>query len=209
MELDSIYKIIDEYSEPAFQACKNALYNVLDYKVLRPEDIRTVDLKEKLTEFLFKYMNPDSADYAFRFATFAEQLLPFHIIAGSQRVSKYADRSKELLSEMKTGLAPLTVVENFLVIFISHFRSYLEANSEKEERPITITEANYYLIPEDIKTIEFIHNNIHILKVEQKKNILKRQPSTYFKRMAQTDASFLYVISVLIFYRILQFEGEI
>ena len=209
MNLDTVFQIIDDYNQPAFEACSDALYDILGYKVLQRKDIRKIDLKEKLAVYLTSANMTENLEKLF--VSSAEPLVRFHveIVPGSERIKKYDLLRKKTADSLTPENSPISTLENYVLIYLAQFRSHMKLNNSLSDCKIQISDAEYCLYKNDIDVLNYIKNYCHIIKQESRKKLIGKQVDIKIHRLNQEQSSLIYIIGILIFYRILQFEGEI
>ncbi len=228
MTLTDLYKIIDDYDDDAFIACREALYNYLDFHVIQPEEIRRIDLKEKLAEFFIK--NKIEENIEKKFITSSERISDYYIIieSGSDRICRYDELRKKYAEKLLQEKSSLATLENYILVYLSHFRGQMEAYNKyiirnlisSKQPKIThvkakIKQAEYYLYTTDIEVLKYICSKAYKYYadnngiVDQAIRLLKRPANQKTKNLTDTERLSLYILGVLFFYRILQIEGEI
>ena len=210
MELSDLFQVIDQYDEQAFIECSDALYEAMGFAVLRKDDIRRIDLKEKLATF-FRY-NETCVKAGGHFdkplASYVHKAVAEHFIFGSERTEKYNSLLETTISSVNSGSADLSTIENLVLIFISDFsvyRSYFQG--KKRESKLQLLNVPYYLKRDAIEVAKYIFNEISICGRHTQRAGLRK--ASVVERFQDHERVFAYVITVLFVLRILQFEGEI
>ena len=177
MELAVFYQIIDEYDNQTFEACRDTLYDALNYQVLKKEDIRRIDLKEKLAVFFQHNQACSNAKEHFEqpLASYIERAINEHLIFSDNRTKKYYGLAQKYISMLKNGTADLTTIENLIVIYISSFREYKRKNRGKKiEGKEKLGQTDFYLNRESINVATFIYSEIRICGKRIHRRGLKR-----------------------------------
>lgn len=209
MDISDIFSIIDEFDSSTFEACRETLYRHLNFKVLKIVDVRPVDIKEKIEDFFDRYMNGRKIKNQFEisYAMLIENIMDLHIEPKSERDSRYRQLASKCVCELKNGTGDISTLENLVLVYICQFREYkkLSAKSNVEEI-LSISGTEYLLSSGDVHVVDYIYNMIKYCTREPQKLLIgkikeKKRELSYFEKQL------LYIITILIAYRILQYEG--
>ena len=119
-------KLVDDMSDEAFQFCVEQIYPICNYRVLQKEDIRRIDLKERLLGFNRLVPKNDGKEqgtlnyYLFILKLYFDSFLKCK--AGST-AEKYRKRAMELMESALSDNGTIEDVEDLVQIYISLFRA--------------------------------------------------------------------------------------
>ena len=119
-------KLVDDMSDEAFQFCVDQLYPMCNYRVLQKEDIRRIDLKERLLGFNSIVPKNDGKEQgALNYYLFVLKLYfdSFLICEAGSKAEKYRNRAMELMESALSDNGTIEDVEDLVQIYIALFRS--------------------------------------------------------------------------------------
>ena len=204
--LELCYQILDEYSVPAFTECAKALYGMLNYKFLEVEDIRKADIKEKLPDCTsYKHLF-EKENSITRYTDIIIGILQNYIETDNERNIKYFHRA-ENCAEGLNSPKRLQKLEDIVLVYLSELRE-LRALVEngKTKKSVLIDEAEFYLYSQDFEIIKYAFNNLNSYTLEKK---VFGKESQKTKKLDNEEKKFVFILTVLVFYRVLQMEGEL
>lgn len=195
-----LYAVIDELDDNMFTQCLKVLYPALNFRALKMEDIRRVDLKEKLTDY-FEYSAVGN-DLEALYAESCEGIIARYASFKSERDAAYSEARKETAKLLKENKDELTDLENYAMVFLSECRELSFADSKKSAE---VKNAVYHLSAADFETAEKIKNSAKEY-ISSKRKI----PGEMFsvKGIENNAALLVFTFNVLLLGRIMQFEGE-
>ncbi len=125
-------KLVDDLSDQAFQFCADQLYPICNYRYLKREDFRRIDLKEKLVDL---YFIPSDQQGSLNYYLFVLKLYFENFIkckSGSV-AEKYLSRAMELIESALSDNGTIEDVEDIVQIFIALFRTLSNRFDEIEK----------------------------------------------------------------------------
>lgn len=212
MELKDLFDVIDQYDDQVFNSCRSTLYNALEFKILSEEEIRRVDLKEKLAVFFCFNETGKASEGHFEIplASYIRRAISAHFVFTSEREKRYLSLIDTYISSIKEGSADLSTVENLILIYISDFCVYKSNYQDyNREEILQVTNIKYYLDRDAVDVAKYVLDEISICHRHTQRRGIKRKEETVIERFSESEKLFAYVVSVLFIYRILQYEGEL
>ena len=209
MKLDDLFQVIDDYNEDVFERCKDTLYTGLGFIVLKKEEIRRNDVKEKLAELFSNNESIKEAEgnIAKPLASFIQRAFSTHLVFDSERVKEYKSLADKYITKINKDSDNISIVENLILIFISFFYDYKEYFQEKKREGILkVSNTQFILYEDDVDVADYILQTVSICERYEKGVVKKKQKVSYFK---ESERQLAYIITVLFIYRILQIEGEL
>lgn len=120
-------RLIEEMSDDAFRFCVEQLYPISGYRVLKPEDIRRIDMLERIIGFnslvpkTEKSKSQGSLNY---YIGVLKRYFDLYVkCKEGSRSESYKKRAYELISIAISDKGVLEDVDDLFIIFISFFRS--------------------------------------------------------------------------------------
>ena len=223
MDLYDLFTVIDQYDEQTFSVCLDRLYEKLGFVVIGKEEVRCVDLKEKLADFLSHNQTYHEAEKSLEkpLAAFIKKALAEHFVLTEERAKKYYAQAAGYIAAIDNDGAHLETVENLVLIYISFFSLYKKhVGDNKREPKLRVSDVKFYLDREADDVVNYIYDKVTICgrttsnnKIAQVTNLLieqltkkqKDEPETF----TETEKIFAYIVTTLFVCRILQYEGEI
>ena len=211
MEINDIFQIIDDFDNATFEQCKNHLYRNIDFHIISESEVRRVDLKEKLATIIKQYPYIPRKNYEISFVEYAEGILSHYVSISKRDIRdyNYEMQRQQLAESLSKGGTSLSALEDYFLVFLSVCRELTSIGDY--EKKAQVRNVTYYLTPEDVESIEKIwHNAVKYDSTERKVILkIKEKTSTKTHEFKSNERLFLYILSVLLLFRILQFEGEI
>lgn len=193
-------------NEEAFHYCVHKIYPILKYTVLQEDDVRRIDLAEKLNEIvgdikdeIKNISNGATIDYyAFLLEVY---LKSFTETKKGSREEKYYQRALELIAGISNSEAAFNDVKDALMIFISLFRSH-KNHLDKVDKYYATANLFDYLIEDGSLIVELYNrDNLYPARMIRK---LKRNSSNVEDNAIK---KFFYVNSIVILTYGLQERG--
>lgn len=207
MNINDLYTIIDDYNADAFRSCVDFLYKQL-FRVTPKADIRRIDLKEQIANAFIHNKFPEK-DIERTFVKYSEGIITYYTSFVGKRDEQYVSRRKELAHLLSKGGSSLEVVEDYFFIYLS--QCYCFSDEGDFHGTHKTVEVNYYLNQTDLNTIINIFNKVkYYYTIKTVKPFLKQsQDKQEFNLFKDSDKLFIYILNILLLYRIIQYEGEI
>lgn len=138
--------IIQEYSEPAFRQCVGMLYPVLNFRALQQEEIRRVDLLERILQ-LMPATEKETASGSFEeyIKTIRFYLDNFLAVGKNTIAERYKNRGLEILQKLNVAGNILEVAEDLCMVVMALFRG----SDENYVKKIPIKKVELSALPED------------------------------------------------------------
>lgn len=207
MDLNDLYDIIDNYSDAAFERCKSLLYKPL-FSVTPESEIRRVDFKEQLTSF-FKLKKYPQKHFERDFVKYTEGIVEKYIVFESERDKKYDSERKSLVQALLKDDVPLEFLEDYFFIYLSQCFQF--SDKKAFNGSYRTKDVNYYINKTDLLTIANIFNKADYYYIYKtvKRPIIQDKEEKQLRAFRDDEKMFVYIISVIMYYHILQFGGEI
>ena len=100
MTIIDLFSIIDGLSETSFMKCRNHLYSALGFSIVPLEDVRRVDLKEKIMVF-FQNTKYKTEHLEIQYVMLAEGILTHYVTCTGNRDQLYEKRRKALAAKLE------------------------------------------------------------------------------------------------------------
>lgn len=128
VEQQSIYeKLVDEMNDITFSFCVDQLLPISDFKLMKKEDIRPIDLKEWLIRFGYSISKAekrnDLLDTGFYIDILKKYFDTFVKCKTGSRAERYHVRAMELMKVSCSKEGSLEDIEDLVLIFVSFFRA--------------------------------------------------------------------------------------
>lgn len=200
--------IVDAYDDYAFHECCKLLYPHLGYRLLKVEDIRRIDLKERLIDIAIQRWShrkewnsslSELKEYVKIIAFYMQEYLPCW--NGSQP-QNYKDRAIEIINDCNRTLWTLTDIEDVFVIYLSLIRERIDRLDNKG-KPITTVDIGVKETDKEVLN-EVYHFDFIDPAVKESK--FRMSPDKY-KHQSAKDKRYCYVISILLYCRLMQNTG--
>ena len=194
--------IIFEYNAKAFKDCVNQLYPLFGYLVTPKSAIRRIDLEEQLLQlensYLMKKNNKNPVE------TYAEAMSFFveNEFNPSKSIEAYQIKARKIVNLFKNGNYSTDLLEDLVKIFISFTRCDLDKwkNPEAKYRPFS-----FEILSEDTQLLmEFKSHKF--IQERWTDGVIKKKLNVVYYDQATID--YIYVITVLVYCRLMQFEGR-
>lgn len=203
-----VYKaIMDEMNEYAFSFCKGILFPICDYKVLEIEDIRPIDLAEKLTELsdnLYAQRANKSITgtvnwYIYIMRMYFDQFLSCK--TGS-RAEKYKHRAKELMDQVTTDDWTSQNGRDIVLIFLSILHVF---DSFEQMQTHSAVDLSLSIDQEDAILLKKVWDNMTPMVSTEKKNLIVKEISRH--GIEQQATKFAYIMNIIYLTQLLQERG--
>ena len=121
-----LLSIVDDYNADAIQLCVSQLFPLFNYRIMKAEDVRPVDLKEKLIELSDRFV-PQENQKAKKpvevyCSVMTEYLNERTEIEAESRAAKYRERALELLAKALSPNGAVSDLEDALLIMLALFK---------------------------------------------------------------------------------------
>lgn len=201
-------KLVDDMSEKAFQFCVDQLYPLSNYRVLQKEDIRRVDLKERLLGFNRLVPTNDGKEQgALNYYLFVLKLYFDNFISckDGSKAQLYRKRAMELMESALSDKGTIEDVEDLVQIYISLFRSY-KGYFEKIQN-YTIAWVDFNVYEEDANMLKEIWEQKNLMPngIVENQGLLDKIFKTDFEE--KTAIKLAYINNVIFLCRCLQNRG--
>ena len=188
--------IVDDMSEEAFNFCVSNLYSLFEYKVIKQEEVRRVDLKEKLVG-LEKQIPADEKEYHgmldYYFWIMKVYFKDIINCKSRSRAEKYRKRVYEAMNDALSENGTIEDVDDVFLGFMVLFRAY------KNDQ--TYIEPSFGIEGDDIKLLEYLRDKT---KIKRKKVF---DPNTGLDDKAKTASKIMYINNIIFLSRALQHFG--
>lgn len=201
-------KLVDDMSDEAFQFCVDQLYPMCNYRVLKKEDIRRIDLKERLLGFNSIVPKNDGKEQgALNYYLFVLKLYfdNFLKCKTGTKAEKYRNRAIELMESALSDNGTIEDVEDLVQIFIGLFRS-LDDDFDHVEKYI-VTGITFDVFKEDADLLREIweHKKLVPNGIVEKPGLLDKIFGTDYEK--KTAIKLAYINNVIFLCRCLQNRG--
>ena len=119
--------LVDEMSDEAFHFCIEKLYPICNYRVLKPEDIRRIDLKERLLGFNSIVPKDDKGKVQGALNCYITTLKQYYDsfikCEEESKASRYRDRTFELMTAALSDKGTQEDIDDIFLIFVSLMRA--------------------------------------------------------------------------------------
>ena len=144
--------IVEEMSNGAFQHCSKMIFDCFDYKVMKQEEFRKVDLKEQLLEFQKDHTYYDKKKNDITDSTYANEL-GFYLDAYVKcneggRASKYLMKAQQIIKTTEEGNANIEDLIDLTRIYVSMMREVFPRMKNKRKRR-SLSDIDFTLHMED------------------------------------------------------------
>lgn len=211
-EMDYV-KIIDDFNDQAFKYCVDLLYPSLKFRILTKQDIRKVDLKERVLEIIAGYLPVKDNKPSGSLEKYVEAVKFYfdnylHCKPDSIAL-RYHAAALDAMKEIKAGNGELSRVEDVFMVFIALMRSAAPDFSKKtpiENVDFVVKESDGVLL-EQIRDYPFAFPTppLAIVALQFLTDKQKGIPD-YRQPMAQKEL--LYINNILLYCRMMQAQGE-
>ncbi len=202
-------KLVDDMSEQAFNFCVDQLYPMCNYRVLQKEDIRRIDLKERLLGFNSIVPKDDKGKeqgalnyYLFVLKLYFDNYLKCK--AGS-KAEKYRNRAMGLMNSALSENGTIEDIEDLVQIFIALFRS-LDDDFDHIDK-YSVVGLTFDVFKEDADLLKAIwqHKKLVPDGIVEKPGLLDKIFGTDYEK--KTAIKFAYINNVIFLCRCLQNRG--
>lgn len=205
-------QIVDEMTNEAFAFCVENLYPLFNYSVLQQEDVRRVDLKEKLVGLEKQIPSgivEGRADlkgirnfYLFMLRLFFEQFLKYE--TGS-RVHRFKNRAYEAMSRALSDKGSIQDIDDTFLVFISLFPDL--PDYAKTARTRITKEVSFGACMADAEWIKQIWESKEFIPdgIVEKKGILDKMFGVDYE--IRTAMKLMYMNNIIFLARALQNYG--
>ena len=206
--------LLDDLSEEAFLFCVDRIYPLFNYRVLKKEDIRRIDLLEQLT-VLFDSIpktedGKDRGSCNYYFFIIRQYFDSFIGAVKGELAEKYQNRVFEIMDLTNRDSLTFDEVEDVLTVFISFIRSLNQSNQLDGKRYL-FYKCRLDLEVEDADLLESIWKNKNFIPNDivpkKKRGIVTRDKSKDDKEI-DFALKFTYINSLLYLARGLDQRGE-
>ncbi len=150
--------LVDDMSDEAFHFCIEKLYPICNYRVLKPEDIRRVDLKERLLGFNSIVPKDDKGKVQGALncyiTTLRQYFDSFIKCEDDSKAARYRDRAYELMTAALSDDGTREDIDDIFLIFVSLMRS-LHPSSDPLAKQ-TVSDFTLDLEPTDAELLKEI-----------------------------------------------------
>ncbi len=203
-------RIVDEMSEESFDFCVSNLYPLFDYHVMKKEEVRRVDLKEKLVDLenqipsSIKEKCPGILNYYFwTLKLYFDQILK---CKAESRAEKYKIRAYEAMNKAMAEKGTIEDVDDAFLAFIMLLRVFNDSLSDIKNH--VAVKPTFMVIKEDAILLKFIYDTKDIIPegLVNKKGLItmKKCESDYEVKTAE---KIMYINNVIFLARSLQHFG--
>lgn len=205
MDTNDFLRIIDEFEPETFERCKLKLYDTLRFRVLKPSEIRPCDMKERLVHY-FNTNTAANSTKSFtevRYALYLASVLK--TLCGENAVhDKYSDMFLKCIDTVRDMSADINTLDKLVLVYCSRLRGIAKIGT------CAACNVDYYIYPSDLETADYVLNSVDVRERKEKKGIKFKKEKEYTEvKFNEHEKRFLYIITVLLIYRILQYEEEI
>lgn len=204
--------IIDELNDQAFQRSVELLFPLLGYRILTKDDVRKVDLKERVLELIARYVPSKGRKsvgtldkYGEILKFYFEYYLPCKL---DSIASRYRTIALETIKTIKPGIEEIRIAEDLFMIFLSMMRSAkpdFEKKTPIENISFIVKNSDGELL-EEIKDHEFLWPVAQIAASFVQTPIAKKVIKPNLQPV--NDKEFAYLNNVLLYCRMMQAQGE-
>lgn len=201
-------KLVDDMSDEAFQFCVEQLYPMCNYRVLQKEDIRRIDLKERLLGFNSIVPKNDGEEQgALNYYLFVLRLYfdSFLKCKPGSTAEKYRNRAMELMESALSDNGTIEDVEDLVQIYIALFRT-LNNRFDEMEKYVAVG-LTFDVFKEDADMLKEIweHKKLIPNGIVEKPGLLDKLFGTDYEK--RTAIKLTYINNVIFLCRCLQNRG--
>lgn len=201
--------IIDDYNEQAFRDCVNQLYPMFNYIVTTRNDIRKIDLEEKLLQLEKNYLLEKEKHYSWvksktPVEAFAEEIEYFvdNQFNPGKSVKAYQQKAKNIVKSLKHGEYSIDGLEDLVKIFICFMRCYWPTWKNTNSK---LNSFVFDIQSEDSEMLSDFRKH-RFIRCSETEGVIRKKTTDY--HFLQYSIDYIYIITILIYYRLMQFEGE-
>lgn len=203
--------IIDSLNDRAFRCCVEYLHSVLSFMVLKKDDIRKIDLEEKILSNISPYlvrMNIDNHQSMAHYMSVLKLYLnTFIVCKKSSRASSYMDRINEIIDKVIYDDYCENDIDDIVTIFIGLFRGYRTGVLRYGKVKFNIITLSIENSPDDIEVISWIKENSELKPTSAlRKKYMNRSMVTLTSDVI-AEKRFMYITSVVLLCKLLQKTG--
>lgn len=195
-------KIINEYSEQAFNDCVRQLFPLAHFCFLEEKDIRRCDLIEICYRFEKEYSNDDEINNTADNYGRQIQKLAKKEFNPDKSIEGYSDKASRLINKICNGSDNIHNLEDLAKIFICFMRCHWPTWNDSSAK-------NYFFVfdveKRDSQMLQDMMNH-NFVKDTTDSGILwnKKVEYTYYDKHFMKH---LYFVTVVLYCRLMQFEG--
>ncbi len=205
--------VIDQLNDDAVKFCVEHLYPLFNYRVIKKEDVRSIDLKEKfypLVSYIDKKMKPVGKLGVTNYyvSLIKLYLMEFISCKKGSRPERYKQAAIEYINKYDDLETGITTVGDILMIYLSLFRSLGENIEIAKSR--TVLDATFDLEESDAEIIKIIWKSNNLIPAgmyETKTDIFNRKIRVSSDYDIKQKRQFFYAVSILLLARSLQDRG--
>lgn len=189
-------KLIDDMNDVTFAFCIQYLHPVFEYHVMTVDDMRRIDLKEQLASLKVSFEEEKGKKQGLLnyYVSLIKKYFEDQLKCGENtRADRYKARAYELMGDAISKKGTAKDVEDYIVIFVSMFRKYIEI-SKLPNQP-TIDDIENELRLEDIDLLLRIYDNNIKAKIGPVK--INIPAIKGFMKIDDYDMKILYINSVI------------
>lgn len=153
---------LDDLSDEAFHFCVDKLYPLFNYRILKKEDIRRIDLLEQLTIFVEDVPKTETGksrgSINYYFYIIKKYFESFIGAVKGEQAEKYHKRVFEIMDLTKHDSLYWDEIEDVLTVFISSIRSLNQSN-QLDGKKYLFHKCHLDLRVEDADLLESIWKN--------------------------------------------------
>ncbi len=207
MTTQDLYEIIDEFSDAAYEKCKEYLFNLLNFEVLSTEQVRRVDFKEKIAGF-FTDKGYSKKDIEKLYAKIADGIILRYVSIQGDRGVKYDKRRKALSSQLLRGGCGIDTVLDYAFIFIQECWYFTDAKDYGGNHK-TVMDA-FSCAPEDFTTVTRLYNDVDKYDFYDTTSPLigRSKEELYVHTLSAAEKKYLCILNAIFLTRLLQAGGE-
>lgn len=188
-------QIVDSLNDEAFAFCVDAIFSVLGYRVLRKEDVRRVDLKERLREFSAQ----SGSLYLHILQLYFGNYLHF---SAESREERLYHRALDLMKDVSKNQNDFGKLDDLVLIFIILLRPLATGAGSVEE----IADRMLELSRDDAGILKKIWKNHIPSEVENMPEFMQKLQKPRTPPLEELKMT--YINNVLFLCRSLQNRGE-
>ena len=208
--------LIDQLNEESIKYCAEEMSELLLFRFLKSDDVRNIDLKERLIPLLepvseekYPYISYGTADIYY---SMLNDYLKFYCICeNGGRAEQYKTRASKIRISDSTADTLIYLIQDILLVFISIFREYGDIEHAKMKK--YISDARFTVELNDAKILKGIWKSKADTIIEK----LVPQPkglfsdATFYKKSCEKSRlnykNFFYITSMLLLTLMLQERG--
>ena len=206
--------LLNGLSEPAFRFCVDKLYPLFNYRILKKEDIRRIDLLEQLTILFESIPKTDEGKTRgscnYYFYIIRKYFNSFMGAVKGDQAEKYQKRIFEIMDLTNHDSLLFDEVEDVLTVFISSIRTLKQANQLDGKRYLFYN-CRLDLEVDDADLLESIWKNKNFIPndiVQKKKRGIATRNKSKDDKEIDFALKFTYINSLLYLARGLDQRGE-